>query len=95
MGLFPGAGFVVTTRPGALDVTGRSGITGIVQLQEFASGPLWGLWRLTGLMRLRLFGTNNRQIANLHTIHTLCADHRHMPWFCLSRTSFSYLVRGV
>ena len=43
IGLFPSAGFVVTTRPGALDVTGRSGITGMVQLQEVASGLLWGL----------------------------------------------------
>ena len=43
IGLYPSAGFVVTTRPGALDVTGRSGITGMVQLQEVASGLLWGL----------------------------------------------------
>jgi hypothetical protein len=43
IGLFPSAGFVVTTRPGALDVTGCSGITGMVQLQEVASGLLWGL----------------------------------------------------
>ncbi len=33
-GLFPRAGYVVTTRPGALDVTGRPGMTGMAQLQE-------------------------------------------------------------
>ena len=34
IGLFPGAGYVVTTRPGALDVTDRSRISGTAQLQE-------------------------------------------------------------
>ena len=34
IGLFPRAGYVVTTRPGALDVTGRPGITAMAQLQE-------------------------------------------------------------
>lgn len=33
-GLFPLAGYVVTTRPGALDVTGRPGTTAMAQLQE-------------------------------------------------------------
>lgn len=32
--LFPGAGYVVTTRPGALDVTGRPGTTGMAHLRE-------------------------------------------------------------
>ena len=34
IGLFPGAGYVVTTRPGALDVTDRSRTTALAQLQE-------------------------------------------------------------
>lgn len=34
------------------------------------------------------------KIGGLHTIHTLCAYRRHMPWFCSSRTSFGYLVRA-
>ena len=32
--MFPDVRYVVTTRPGALDVTGRPGITGMAQLQE-------------------------------------------------------------
>lgn len=35
------------------------------------------------------------KILDLHTIHTWCADSRHMPWFCLSRTSFGYLVEDT
>ena len=34
IGLFPGAGYVLATRPGALDVTSRPRITGTAQLQE-------------------------------------------------------------
>jgi hypothetical protein len=41
-------------------------------------------------MRLRLFGTDNRQIANLHMIHTLCADRRHMPLVLLIQNVFRY-----
>ena len=42
IGLFPGAGYVVTTRPGALDVTDRSRTTALAQLQElgFATADL-------------------------------------------------------
>ena len=42
IGLFPDAGYVVTTRPGALDVTGRSRTTALAQLQElgFATAEL-------------------------------------------------------
>jgi hypothetical protein len=40
------------------------------------------------------------KIVNLHTVYTLCTNRRHMPRFCLSRTSYPerlsvYLVRGV
>jgi hypothetical protein len=28
------------------------------------------------------------KIVNLHMIHTLCADHQHVLWFCLSGMSF-------
>jgi NACHT domain len=40
--LFPDAGYVVTTRPGALDVGNRSGVTGMAQLREmgFATAAL-------------------------------------------------------
>jgi NACHT N-terminal Helical domain 1/NACHT domain len=42
IGLFPGVGYVVTTRPGALDATGRSRTTALAQLQElgFATAEL-------------------------------------------------------
>jgi hypothetical protein len=28
------------------------------------------------------------KIISLHAIHAFCTNCRHMPWFCLSRTSF-------
>ncbi len=43
---------------------------------------------LTGPFHMRSPGPAWNKIVNLHTIHILCTDRRHVPWFCLSRTAY-------